>query len=101
MVGKRVVWGPSLVALGEKSGGAVAVLPLMGRADVGMEVGLEQPLIIQASCSYTTRISEMKKGKEKGEEEPVLVRSFIASLDGGRRQLSARSRLMSIICTSD
>lgn len=45
-----------------------------------------------ASCNYSTRIFELEKGKEKGEEEPVLVCSFIGSLCG-RRQLLARSRM--------
>ena len=38
--------GPSLVPPGERSGGAMAALPVsVGRADVVVEVGLEQPLI--------------------------------------------------------
>ena len=30
-----------------------------------------------ASCSYSTRIFKLKKGKEKGDKEPILIHSFI------------------------
>lgn len=46
--------------------------------------------LYNANCSYSTRIFELKREKEKGEEEHVLVRSFI-DLSGGCHQLPARN----------